>query len=155
DGLPGEHHFFITIDTRHEGVILSPRMRAQYSAEITIVLQHQFWDLTVTEDRFEVGLSFGGVPERLVVPFAAVIGFRDPSVQFVLQCERVADTAGVESGSKGSRVPKKKVEDKPARPPAEHKHKRPRPAVAVPPPPVNPAQAVDPPKPAGGGDVVQ
>ena len=91
-GLPGEHHFYITFLTRAEGVQLSPRMIAQYPQEMTIILQHQFWDLTVTDDRFEVGLSFGGVPERLVVPFSAIKSFFDPSVQFGLQFE-AAETA--------------------------------------------------------------
>ncbi|MBX3493722.1 MAG: hypothetical protein KF899_12225 [Parvibaculum sp.] len=86
-GLPGEHHFFITFLSRADGVKLSPRLLAQYPEEMTIILQHQFWDLTVTEDRFEVGLSFGGIPERLVVPFAAIKSFFDPSVQFGLQFE--------------------------------------------------------------------
>ena len=72
NGLPGEHHFYISFDTRAQGVRLSPRMLAQYPEEMTVVLQHQFWDLVVTEDGFEVGLSFGGVPERLAVPFAAI-----------------------------------------------------------------------------------
>ena len=91
-GLPGEHHFFITFLSTAEGVKLSPRLLAQYPEEMTIILQHQFWDLTVTEDRFEVGLSFGGVPERLVVPFNSIKSFFDPSVQFGLQFE-TSDTA--------------------------------------------------------------
>jgi hypothetical protein len=66
---------------------LSPRLLAQYPEEMTVILQHQFWDLVVTEDRFEVGLSFGGIPERLVVPFSAIKSFFDPSVQFGLQFE--------------------------------------------------------------------
>ena len=86
-GLPGEHHFFITFLSTADGVKLSPRLLAQYPDEMTIILQHQFWDLVVTEDRFEVGLSFGGIPERLVVPFAAIKSFLDPSVQFGLQFE--------------------------------------------------------------------
>jgi uncharacterized protein len=86
-GLPGEHHFFITFLSRAEGVKLSSRLLAQYPDEMTIILQHQFWDLVVTEDRFEVGLSFGGIPERLVVPFNAIKSFFDPSVQFGLQFE--------------------------------------------------------------------
>src|SRR5947209_12193850 len=86
-GLPGEHHFFITFLSTAEGVKLSPRLLAQYPEEMTIILQHQFWDLVVTEDRFEVGLSFGGVPERVVVPFNAIKSFFDPSVQFGLQFE--------------------------------------------------------------------
>src|SRR6266480_4750556 len=88
-GLPGDHHFYISFDTRSEGVRLSQRMRAQYPADMTIVLQHQFWDLILTEESFEVGLSFGGVPERLLVPFAAIKGFADPSVQFAVQFEEI------------------------------------------------------------------
>ncbi|MBR0799296.1 hypothetical protein JQ615_28305 [Bradyrhizobium jicamae] len=84
-GLPGEHHFYITFLSTAEGVKLSPRLLAQYPEEMTIILQHQFWDLVVTEDRFEVGLSFGGIPERLTVPFAAVTRFLDPSAPFDLQ----------------------------------------------------------------------
>jgi uncharacterized protein len=92
-GLPGEHHFFITFLSTADGVKLSPRLLAQYPEEMTVILQHQFWDLVVSEDRFEVGLSFGGIPERLVVPFNAIKSFFDPSVQFGLQFE-AADTAG-------------------------------------------------------------
>ncbi|HEX9471439.1 MAG TPA: ClpXP protease specificity-enhancing factor SspB [Bradyrhizobium sp.] len=86
-GLPGEHHFFITFLSTAEGVKLSPRLLAQYPEEMTVILQHQFWDLVVTDDRFEVGLSFGGIPERLVIPFNAIKSFFDPSVQFGLQFE--------------------------------------------------------------------
>jgi uncharacterized protein len=86
-GLPGEHHFFITFVSTAEGVKLSPRLLAQYPEEMTVILQHQFWDLTVTEDRFEVGLSFGGIPERLVVPFNSIKSFVDPSAPFTLQFE--------------------------------------------------------------------
>jgi hypothetical protein len=91
-GLPGEHHFFITFLSTAEGVKLSPRLLAQYPDEMTIILQHQFWDLVVHDDRFEVGLSFGGIPERLLVPFSAIKSFFDPSVQFGLQFE-TADAA--------------------------------------------------------------
>lgn len=93
-GLPGEHHFYISFDTRADGVRLSDRLRAQYPEEMTIILQHQFWDLKVGEEDFEVGLSFGGIPERLTVPFEAINGFFDPSVQFGLQFEE--DTEGDE-----------------------------------------------------------
>jgi hypothetical protein len=86
-GLPGEHHFFITFLSTAEGVKLSPRLLAQYPEEMTVILQHQFWDLTVSEDRFEVGLSFGGIPERLVIPFNSIKSFFDPSVQFGLSFE--------------------------------------------------------------------
>ncbi len=89
NGLPGEHHFFISFDTRAEGVKLSPRLREQYPEEMTVVLQHQFWDLKVGEDWFEVGLSFGGVAERLTVPFESITSFVDPSVQFQLQFQTI------------------------------------------------------------------
>jgi hypothetical protein len=83
-GIPGDHHFFITFDTQAPGVGLSKRLKDQYPHEMTIVLQHQFWDLAVTDDRFEVRLSFNNIPERLVIPFGAVRIFQDPSVQFAL-----------------------------------------------------------------------
>lgn len=86
-GLPGEHHFFISIDTRHPGAEISDRLRQKYPEEVTIVLQHQFWNLEVEEDRFSVDLSFDNIPEKLVVPFAAIKGFFDPAVQFGLQFE--------------------------------------------------------------------
>jgi hypothetical protein len=86
-GLPGDHHFFITFLSTADGVKLSPRLLAQYPEEMTVILQHQFWDLVVTDDRFEVGLSFGGIPERVVVPFNAIKSFFDPSVQFGLTFE--------------------------------------------------------------------
>ena len=92
NGLPGDHHFFITFDTTAEGVQLSSRLRAQYPEEMTIVLQHQYRGLKVSDDEFEVGLSFGGVPERLVVPLEAIKVFADPSVQFTLQFETLAET---------------------------------------------------------------
>jgi hypothetical protein len=84
-GLPGDHHFFITFDTRAEGVRMSPRLRSSYPEDMTIVLQHQFWDLAVGDADFEVGLAFNGIAERLFVPLRAVKGFFDPSVQFGLQ----------------------------------------------------------------------
>ncbi|HEY6023709.1 MAG TPA: ClpXP protease specificity-enhancing factor SspB [Pseudolabrys sp.] len=90
-GLPGDHHFYISFDTHAEGVRLSDRLRAQYPDEMTIILQHQFWDLKVGDDEFEIGLSFGGIPERLTVPFEAINGFFDPSVQFGLQFEEVTE----------------------------------------------------------------
>jgi uncharacterized protein len=83
-GVPGDHHFFITFDTRAPGVGLSKRLKEQYPHEMTIVLQHQFWDLAVTEDRFEVRLSFNNIPERLIIPFSAVRIFQDPTVHFAL-----------------------------------------------------------------------
>jgi len=96
-GLPGEHHFFITFDTKAPGVRLSARMREQYPEEMTVVLQHQFWDLKVGEDNFEVGLSFGGIPESLLVPFEAIKSFFDPSIQFGLQFETIAEAPAPKS----------------------------------------------------------
>jgi len=84
-GLPGEHHFFISFLTRAPGVRLSEKLLGQYDKEMTIVIQNQYWDLKVSEIGFEVGLSFDGIPETLVIPFSAVKGFFDPSVQFGLQ----------------------------------------------------------------------
>ena len=86
-GLPGEHHFYISFDTAATGVVLSKRLKEKYPQEMTIVLQHRFWDLIVQDDRFEVKLTFDGNPERLVVPFAAVRVFFDPSVRYGLQFE--------------------------------------------------------------------
>jgi uncharacterized protein len=85
DGLPGEHHFYISFRTHARGVRLSKRMRDRYPDEMTIVLQHQFWDLKVTEQAFEVGLSFQNISEMLLVPFDAVTRFADPAVGFELQ----------------------------------------------------------------------
>lgn len=83
--LPGEHHFYVTFKTEAPGVQLSQRMRAKYPEEMTIVVQHQFWDLKTTETTFSIGLSFNEIPETLIIPFAAITGFFDPYVQFGLQ----------------------------------------------------------------------
>jgi len=97
-GLPGEHHFYISFDTLAPGVILSKRLREKYAEEMTIVLQHRFWDLIVSDTRFEVKLTFDGIPERLVVPFKSIRVFFDPSVRYGLQFETATsaneDTAG-------------------------------------------------------------
>lgn len=90
-GLPGEHHFFVAFDTNAEGVKISSRLKAKHPEEMTIVLQHQFWDLAVNDKNFEIGLSFNGVAEKLVVPFDAIKGFFDPSVQFGLQFETITE----------------------------------------------------------------
>lgn len=84
-GLPGDHHFFITFMTDAPGVRISSRLRERYPEQMTIVLQYQYWDLKVSETRFEVGLSFADVPEMLSVPFSAVRGFYDPSVNFEME----------------------------------------------------------------------
>lgn len=93
NGLPGQHHFFIAIETTADGVSISKRLQEQYPEEITIVLQYQFWDLAVHDDRFEVKLSFNNIPEKLVVPYSAVKSFFDPSVQFGLQFGQSAGPA--------------------------------------------------------------
>jgi uncharacterized protein len=86
-GLPGDHHFYISFDTSASGVILSKRLKDKYPNEMTIVLQHRFWDLSVQDDGFEVKLTFDGIPERLVVTYAAIRVFFDPSVRYGLQFE--------------------------------------------------------------------
>ena len=89
-GLPGEHHFFISFVTKAPGVRVSQRLLEQYPNDMTIVLQNQFWDLKVSEAAFEVGLSFDAKPETLVVPFTAIKGFFDPSVQFGMELKTAA-----------------------------------------------------------------
>jgi hypothetical protein len=91
DGLPREHHLYITFRTEHEGVEIADRLVAQYPDEMTIVLQYQFWGLEISEDAFEITLSFSGKNERLFIPFDAVVGFADPSVNFGLQFKAVGD----------------------------------------------------------------
>jgi len=90
-GLPGEHHFFISFSTRAPGVRISTRLLEQYDQEMTIVLQNQFWDLKTSETGFDIGLSFDGISETLFVPYSALKGFFDPSVQFGLQFEAAAE----------------------------------------------------------------
>ncbi len=107
NGMPGEHHFYVSFKTTAPGVRISNRLREQYPDEMTIVLQHQYWDLGITEHTFEVGLSFGGVPERLLVPFDAVVGFFDPSVQFGLKFEvQDADAVAENDDTAGAKPPK-------------------------------------------------
>ncbi|MBO6815986.1 MAG: hypothetical protein JJ891_14095 [Rhizobiaceae bacterium] len=98
-GLPGEHHFFITFRTDHPGVRLSARMRERYPEEMTIVIQHSFWDLTVSENHFEIDLSFDDILERLRIPFASLRGFFDPHVKFGVQFDsEYLEAANVEAG---------------------------------------------------------
>jgi uncharacterized protein len=101
-GLPGRHHLYITFRTDHPAVVIDDSLRARYPAEMTIVLQHQFWDLEVGANGFVVGLSFSDVPHRLEVPFEAVTVFADPSVEFGLQLGALAGTAAAttETGAK-------------------------------------------------------
>jgi len=165
-GLPGEHHFYVTFDTRAPGVKLSARMREQYPEEMTIVLQHQFWDLAVTDTHFEVALSFNGISEKLHVPLEAIKGFFDPSVQFGLQFETQGEAAGAAEKpaaveQKAAKPRRKAVaeEDAPAAvgpaeppPPAPAKAEpQKKPPVAL----VAKDEAPEPDKPSGGAEVVR
>jgi hypothetical protein len=146
--LPGEHHFYISFDTHADGVKISDRLRLQYPEQMTIILQHQFWDLAVSERGFEVGLSFGGIPEKLGIPFEAINGFFDPSVQFGLQFEEVTEGQDRQAPANMS--------DKPS-----NKKRGPSPAIAAPTSvPEEPAAMAEEPapkpdKPEGGGEVVR
>jgi uncharacterized protein len=151
DGLPGDHHFYISFRTDFPGVRLSPRLREKYPEDMTIVLQHQFWDLAITEQFLEVGLSFSGVPERLFIPLDALTGFFDPSVQFGLKFELRDDAAAApETPAKGPssapvELPKKpsvpvtrsapKLPSKPAKPESDKtaaKAEKPKPGKTEP-----------------------
>lgn len=90
-GLPGEHHFYITFKTGANGVDIPAHLRARFPDEMTIVMQNKFWDLTVGEDSFSIGLSFNQIPSNLHVPYAAITAFVDPSVDFGLQFQAEAD----------------------------------------------------------------
>lgn len=115
-GLPGNHHFFITFLTGAPGVRISTRLRERYPEQMTIVLQFQYWDLKVTDTGFEVGLSFSDIPEKLEIPFSAVRGFYDPSVNFELEFDVKPEAAA----------------DVPAEPPATLKKPEPKaPAAAA------------------------
>jgi len=113
-GLPGEHHFFISFYTRAPGVRMSQRLLEQYDKEMTIVLQNQYWDLKVTDTGFEVGLSFDGHPETLAIPFSAMKGFFDPSVQFGLQLN--GESAAMEAGSDKPADPSEDGDEPPSGP---------------------------------------
>ena len=158
-GLPGDHHFFITFDTNAEGVRLSPRLRGQHPINMTIVLQHQFWDLSVNDEAFEVGLSFNGIPEMLRIPWSAITDFVDPSVEFGLKFAVVAEgektetpripSAGPAStGAKIGETPRLPARHE-ARPATGSEQAAPPEAEAIEP------QDTEPDKPEGGGEVVR
>jgi hypothetical protein len=155
NGLPGDHHFYISFSTGAPGVRMSKRLRTQYPDEITIVLQHQYRDLAVTEQAFEVGLSFSGVNEHLVVPFDAIKRFFDPSVQFGLQFETMAvtdDTGAAEVAPVAAEG--EKTKPKPL-PDAKESHDA-APAAATQAKPDEPSSDSDTPrKPDGGAEVVR
>ncbi|MFZ1150055.1 MAG: ClpXP protease specificity-enhancing factor SspB [Xanthobacteraceae bacterium] len=164
-GLPGEHHFKITFNTVAPGVRLSDRLRAQYPETMTIILQHQFWDLAVGERGFEVGLSFGGITERLSVPFDSIVAFYDPAVQFGFQFEAIDAAAAGERGDAAKAAPTREEKTAPAR-----EDKTARKSAALPAgksaagkksePAAPSAKTAEPPsggddKPDGGGEVVR
>ena len=111
-GLPGTHHFYITFKTRHPGVKIPDTLHADYPEEMTIVLEHQFWELEVAEERFAVTLSFKSKPERVDVPFEAVTSFTDPSVKFGLQFQPGDSTATPSPPEPGKPTEDKKKGDK-------------------------------------------
>jgi hypothetical protein len=104
-GTMGNHHFFVTFDTRAPGIQLSETMRERHPGDLTIVIQHQYWNLKVEEDAFEVGLSFNKVPEMIRVPFAAVRQFADPSQNFGFQCQTDTPPAGADVQTRQVPVP--------------------------------------------------
>jgi hypothetical protein len=164
-GLPGDHHFFITFDTHADGVRMSERLRAQYPEEMTVILQHQFWDLTVSDVAFDVGLSFGGITERLSIPFDAITAFVDPSVQFGLQFEEVIEGQDAQAPANPQEKPNKKKRFPsalsgltPDRPPEKAQEKaqdklQEKPAAL--PPALTAVPDPKPDKPSGGGEVVR
>ena len=158
-GLPGEHHFKITFNTAAPGVRLSDRLRAQYPETMTIILQHQFWDLAVGERAFEVGLAFGGISERLAVPFDSIVAFYDPAVEFGFQFEAIEAAAGergdaAKDAAKAAPAREDKSAQKPAAlPPGKS-------AAGKKSEPAAPSGATEPPsggddKPGSGGEVVR
>lgn len=106
NGLPGAHHFFITFDTTTDGVEMASWLRSRYPAEMTLVIQHWFEDLTVTDAGFSITLNFGNQPEPLVIPFDAVRTFVDPSVEFGLRFETHADEEDEEEDPEDDPPPK-------------------------------------------------
>jgi uncharacterized protein len=154
-GLPGDHHFYISFNTGAPGVRLSKRLRGQYPEEMTIVLQHQFRDLIVNEQGFEVGLSFSGVSEHLVIPFDAIKRFFDPSVQFGLQFETMGSEEAVakEGAAAGD------ADKAPAKPVPVTKPAAPAPADASQAPAAKATERAPegdtPPKSDGGAEVVR
>jgi uncharacterized protein len=133
-GLPGDHHFYVTFRTAHPGVLLADHLRARYAGEMTIVIQYQYFGLEVGDDGFSVTLSFSGQHERLVIPYAAITTFADPSVNFALQFQPLANAQESEEApeSQIKRPTLKAV--KPGgdpTPEAQAPRKAPVPAVAV------------------------
>jgi hypothetical protein len=113
-GLPGNHHFYLTFRTAFPGVEIAERLHAQYPREMTIVLQHQFWGLEVTDEHFVVNLSFSNIPERLKIPYAALVSFVDPSVKFGLQFQVPEDAASGDTAAGKPAAPAPSAKEPPA-----------------------------------------
>lgn len=126
DGLPGAHHFYITFLTRYPGAEIDESLAKKYPEEITIVLEHQFWDLTANEDNFEVTLKFGGVPKYIKVPYTAITRFHDPSVGFALQFEPPKNTESEPVASLAKIAPKPASQKKPKPKPKPAKASKPK-----------------------------
>ena len=104
EGLPGDHHFFIAFQTKHPGVEMSADLRERHPEEMTVVLQHRFWNLEVHNDAFEVDLTFNNVPQHLFIPFEAIKTFYDPSVEFGVQFN-IEPMEALNSAQKSDREP--------------------------------------------------
>ena len=103
-GLPGDHHFNVAFKTQAPGVIVPSTLKQRFPDEMSIILQHEFWDLVVTQDAFEVSLNFSRKPERLIVPFDAITGFTDPSVPFGFKLEPQISDAAPDSATASRRA---------------------------------------------------
>ena len=102
NGLPGDHHFYITFKTQAPGVSIPQHLHERFPDEMTIVLQHKYWDLKVEDEHFEVGLSFSQIPSHLVIPYSAITAFVDPSVDFALQFQVDASDEEMEHEEAGN-----------------------------------------------------
>ncbi len=147
-GLPGEHHFNIAFKTQAPGVVIPSAMRQRYPDEMAIILQHEFWDLTVTADAFEVSLNFSRKPERLTIPFDSITGFSDPSVPFGFKLEpRIAAEPAPAKATPIRRESGKKSDGQPTAGPAP----APKPSQPAAAPKSAESPAKKPEKPADGG----
>jgi uncharacterized protein len=154
NGLPGEHHFNISFKTNAPGVGLPASMRQKYPDEMTIILQHEFWDLTVDADGFEVSLNFSRKAERLKIPFDAVVGFNDPSVPFGFKLEP-RESSGLAAPPPSQAVPANQKKEPPGAAGSPSSPKKASPAATLPAPlpsPAKPAPASAPGAPRSKGD---